>query len=144
MSFIFTWLFVSFFCELREIFWAHLCFCTVGSYASLCVCLVVRLWLDQNSDCTNSHWTKFQMLWNTQYETYSKVEDFEASPRRLDSVCNGMVSIANCKCGVKSINHVTGRCALFDVKLHFYSPILSSGTLPPKEKATGGTIYSLH
>ena len=39
---------------LKRYFWAHLCLCTVGSYASLSVCLSVclsvRLWLDQNSD----------------------------------------------------------------------------------------------
>ena len=39
-------------------YWAHLCICTVGSYASLSVCLSVCLWLDQNSDWTKSHQTK--------------------------------------------------------------------------------------
>ncbi len=36
------------------------------------------------------------------------------------SVC--LVSLdqnSNCNSGVKSVNHVTGRCALFNVKLHF-------------------------
>ena len=33
---------------------------------------------------------------------------------------NSMMAIAHCNSGVKSISHVTGRCALFDVKLHFY------------------------
>ncbi len=34
-------------------FWAHLCVCTVGSYASHSVCLYVCLWLDQNSYLLN-------------------------------------------------------------------------------------------
>ncbi len=33
--------------------------------------------------------------------------------------CNGMMAIVNCNCRGKSISHVTGRCALFNVKLHF-------------------------
>ena len=33
-----------------SIFLAHLCICTVGSYASLCMHPSVCLWLDQNSD----------------------------------------------------------------------------------------------
>ena len=39
----------------RTHFWAHLCFCIVGSYASLSVCL----WLDHNSDWTKSTRPKF-------------------------------------------------------------------------------------
>ncbi len=39
-------------------FWAHLCVCTVGSYASLSVCLSVWMWLDQNSYWTKSHLPK--------------------------------------------------------------------------------------
>ena len=34
------------------------------------------------------------------------------------SILNGL--ILNCNSGVKSISHVTGRCALSNVKLHFY------------------------
>ncbi len=33
-----------------------------------------------------------------------------------------LMATANCNSGVKSINHVAGRCALFNVKLHFYLP----------------------
>ena len=38
--------------------WAHLCSCTVGSYASLCVCLS----LDQNSLDNNSYLRKYCTL----------------------------------------------------------------------------------
>ncbi len=30
------------------------------------------------------------------------------------------MKISNCNSRVKSINHVIGRCALFNVKLHFF------------------------
>ncbi len=44
-------------------FWAHLCVCTVGSYASLSVCLWLdQIRLDRNSDLTKSHWTKSHWL----------------------------------------------------------------------------------
>ncbi len=33
---------------------------------------------------------------------------------------NSMITIANCNSEVKLISHVTGTCALFNVKLHFY------------------------
>ncbi len=36
-------------------------------------------------------------------------------------VSNSMMEIANCNSGVKSMSHVTGRCALFNVKLHFWA-----------------------
>ena len=34
--------------QYQWLYWAHLCSCTVGSYAPLCICLSVRLWLDKN------------------------------------------------------------------------------------------------
>ena len=40
---------------------------------------------------------------------------------RLHVACNSMMAIANCNSWVKSISCVTGRCALFNVKLHFYT-----------------------
>ncbi len=33
---------------------------------------------------------------------------------------NCIIAIANCYSRVKLISHVTGRCALFNVKLHIY------------------------
>ncbi len=35
-------------------------------------------------------------------------------------VTNSMLAIANCNSELKSVSDVTGRCALFNVKLHFY------------------------
>ena len=41
------------------------------------------------------------------------------SEKSLDQNSDSMMITANCYSGVKSISHVTGRCALFNVKLHF-------------------------
>ncbi len=32
-----------------------------------------------------------------------------------------MLAIVNCNSGVKQKSHITGRCALFNVKLHFFN-----------------------
>ncbi len=38
----------------------------------------------------------------------------------LHIASNSMMAITNSNTGMKSISHVTGRCALFNVKLHFF------------------------
>ncbi len=63
------------------------------------------------------HWTKTQMT----------IEHCQRIGLNKNKTCdshlasNSMMAIANCNAGVKSISHVTGRCALFNVKLHFFS-----------------------
>ncbi len=57
--------------------------------------------------------------------TGPKLSDLRLSlhPNSLDQnsrvASNSIMAIANCNSGVKSTSHVTGRCAFFNIKLHF-------------------------
>ncbi len=55
----------------------------------------------------------------------------------LHIASNNMMAIANCNSGQKSISHVTGRCALFNVKLHFLNPYTALVHLTLKLKIWG-------
>ena len=59
---------------------------------------------------------------------------------------HSMMTLANCNSWVKSISFVTGRCALFNVKLHFYISIgafsIASVDPPFKESTDPGLRVS--
>ena len=95
--------------------WAHLRLCMVGSYASFSVCP----WLDQNSD-----WTKI-----TRPKFISREKFGIRSPNMHRTFRTYGLSR---QILARSKWRVNGRCAHFDVKLHFFEL-----TAPPRTNYTG-------
>ncbi len=95
----------------KDLGWAHLCVCMVGSYGSLSTCLsVTRSKMTRPKFSTLLHNRQIVLEQNS-----VAVFICTESPR-----FSLLMAIANSNFGVKSVSHVTGRCALLNVKLHFF------------------------
>ena len=99
-------------------FLAHLCLSTMGSFASLSVCLSVCLWLDHNSDWTKITRPKFNMCTD-----------------EVRGIRVGKLWVAICKFESRKVASlwVICRWAHFNVKLHFsrHNPLQFSPDICP-------------
>ncbi len=108
-------------------FWAHLCLCTVGSYALLSVCPSVRCHLTKTLSLDQNPRLHFLVSLDQNCVTWPKLKLGKLAFHHQKPKVHSMIEIANCNSVVKSISHVTGRCALFNVKLHFLFLQLATG-----------------